>query len=276
MGRYTLSPNLLIRKILERETTWFVDISYNWDVIDLHDHSSGKGKQIPAGGIASGAITNTQINASAAIAGTKISPDFGAQNIRTSGYYTFDGVNGIRYNGNKVQYQEGGTGWNNFSATVGANISLSNLGVTAINADLLFDTDSTYNIGETGVRAANIYADNLDATTATIGIVPRVQSVTDSATVTPTTLNDAVDITAIAQPFTIANPTGTPVNFQKLLIRIKDNGTARAITWGNDYIAGGVALPSTTVLGKILTLGFIYNTANSLNKWQLVGLAQEV
>lgn len=107
-------------------------------------------------------------------------------------------------------------------------------------------------------------------------ITSRVQSVTDAATVTPDAdANDCVDITAIAQAFTIANPTGTPTNFQKLIIRIKDNGTARAITFGTAYVAGGVALPTTTVISKILTLGFIYNTANSLNKWQLVASAQE-
>ena len=107
-------------------------------------------------------------------------------------------------------------------------------------------------------------------------ITARVQSVADAATVTPNAdSDDAVDITAIAQAFTIANPSGTPTNFQRLMIRVKDNATARAITWGDGYVAGGVALPTTTVLSKILTLGFIYNTANSLNKWQLVASAQE-
>jgi hypothetical protein len=104
----------------------------------------------------------------------------------------------------------------------------------------------------------------------------RVKSVADAATITPNADDDdVVDITAIAQAFTIANPSGTPTNFQDLRIRIKDNGTARAITWGSDYVAGGSALPSTTVLSKILTLGFTYNTANSLNKWQCVASAQE-
>src|SRR3972149_8650673 len=104
----------------------------------------------------------------------------------------------------------------------------------------------------------------------------RVQSVSNAATITPDSDSyDNVDITAIAQAFTIANPTGTPVNFQKLIIRIKDNGTARAITWGSNYVAGGVALPTTTVLSKILNLGFIYNTANSLNKWKLLASSQE-
>lgn len=107
-------------------------------------------------------------------------------------------------------------------------------------------------------------------------ITSRVQSVSDAATITPNAdTNDCVDITAIAQAFTIANASGTPTNFQKLIIRIKDNGTARAITWGSDYVAGGVALPSTTVISKILTIGFFYNTANSLNKWQCVASAQE-
>lgn len=107
-------------------------------------------------------------------------------------------------------------------------------------------------------------------------ITKRVQSVSNAATITPNAdSDDCVDITAIAQAFTIANPSGSPTNFQPLIIRIKDNGTARAITMGASYVAGGVALPTTTVLSKILNLGFQYNTANSLNKWQLIASSQE-
>lgn len=107
-------------------------------------------------------------------------------------------------------------------------------------------------------------------------LTDRVQSVADAATITPDAdSNDCVDITAIAQAFTIANPTGTPTNFQRLRIRIKDNGTARAITFGSAYVAGGTALPTTTVLSKIMLLGFEYDTANGLNKWRLVANAQE-
>jgi hypothetical protein len=71
------------------------------------------------------------------------------------------------------------------------------------------------------------------------------------------------------------NLSGTPVNKDTLIFQIKDNGTARAIAWGTSFVAGGVALPTTTVLSKILTVGFIYNTANSLNKWMCVASAQE-
>ncbi len=86
---------------------------------------------------------------------------------------------------------------------------------------------------------------------------------------------DCYELTALAAATTFNAPTGTPTNFQKLIIRIKDNAGARALTWNAAFAAGGSALPSTTVLSKILTLGFIYNTANSLNKWQLVASAQE-
>ncbi len=106
--------------------------------------------------------------------------------------------------------------------------------------------------------------------------IPRVTSVTSSTTPTPNAdTTDAYEMTALGAAAAFGAPTGTPKNFQKLLIRIKDDGTARALTWNAAYVAGGTALPSTTVISKILTIGFIYNTANSLNKWQCVGAQQE-
>ena len=50
---------------------------------------------------------------------------------------------------------------------------------------------------------------------------------------------DAVTITAQAAAITDVNVTGTPTNFQKLLFRILDDGTGRAITWGSDFQAMG-------------------------------------
>lgn len=53
-----LSPNMLIRNIREREPVWFVDIFYNWNRIDAHNHSNENGVQIPTSGIMPGAITS--------------------------------------------------------------------------------------------------------------------------------------------------------------------------------------------------------------------------
>ena len=104
-------------------------------------------------------------------------------------------------------------------------------------------------------------------------ITPRVQTVTSSATVTPTSANDLVTITAQAAGLTIANPTGTMTEGQALMIRIKDNGTARSIAFGTNYRALGITLPTTTVISKTLYLGCIWNATDT--KFDIVGLNQE-
>lgn len=104
-------------------------------------------------------------------------------------------------------------------------------------------------------------------------INPRVQTVTSSATVTPTSANDLVVITAQAAGLTIANPTGTMVQGQALMIRIKDNGTARSIAFGTNYRAIGITLPTTTVINKTMYLGCIWNATDT--KFDVVGLNQE-
>ena len=97
----------------------------------------------------------------------------------------------------------------------------------------------------------------------------RVQTVTSSATVTPVSTNDLVIITAQAAGLTLANPTGTFTEGQALMIRIKDNGTARSIAFDTNYRAIGVTLPTTTVISKTLYLGIIYNSTDS--KWDIIG-----
>lgn len=108
-------------------------------------------------------------------------------------------------------------------------------------------------------------------------ITPRVTSITSSATPTINTDNcDAVTITALAAAITsmTTNLSGTPTNFQKLIIRIKDNGTARAITWGASFEAKGVALPTTTTISKVLTVGFLWDSVTS--KWGCIAAVNEV
>ena len=103
-----------------------------------------------------------------------------------------------------------------------------------------------------------------------------VQSVASAATVTPTATNQLVTITAQAAGLTLAAPTGSPVEGQPLMIRIKDNGTARGITWtsgAGGYRAIGVTLPTTTVLSKTTYVGLIYNSTD--NRWDAIGVTTE-
>ena len=79
-----------------------------------------------------------------------------------------------------------------------------------------------------------------------------------------------VTITALSTAITsmTSSLTGTPSNFDKLLIRIKDNGTARAITWGTSF--SGSLLPTTTVISTPILIGFIYDSV--LTKWVCVAV----
>ena len=106
----------------------------------------------------------------------------------------------------------------------------------------------------------------------------RVTALTSHATPTINTDNcDWVDITALAEAITsmTSNLSGTPTNKQLLAFEIKDDGTARAITWGASFVAGGTAPPTITVISKILTVLFEYSTANALNKWRCLESKQE-
>ncbi len=108
-------------------------------------------------------------------------------------------------------------------------------------------------------------------------IPPRTTTETSSATPTINVANtDIHTITALAAAITsfTTNLTGTPVNGQKLTIRIKDNGTARAITWGASFASRGATLPTTTILGKYVYIGFMYNSTASI--WDCVAVSQEV
>jgi hypothetical protein len=65
---------------------------------------------------------------------------------------------------------------------------------------------------------------------------------------------------------TFLQPSGTPVDGQKMLIRLEDDGTARGITWTTSagaFREVGIALPTTTVATKITYVGCVYNATDS-------------
>lgn len=122
----------------------------------------------------------------------------------------------------------------------------------------------------TGVTADKFKVDHDGKVTSHGVYTPNVQSVVSAATVTPNAdTDDEVVVTAQAEALTIANPTGTPSNGQAMIIRLLDNGTARAITFGSEYRAIGVTLPTTTVISKLIYIGCIYNSAST--KWDVIG-----
>lgn len=101
---------------------------------------------------------------------------------------------------------------------------------------------------------------------------PRPSRVLTLTTATSVAINvdiyDAVELTALASAceFTF---TGTPLNFQRLIIAITDSGGPRALTWTGDWLAQNIALPSTTAAaGRRIVLEFMYSSA--VAKWLCV------
>lgn len=101
---------------------------------------------------------------------------------------------------------------------------------------------------------------------------PRVVSITSSTTPTPNCdTTDQYNITALAGAATFGAPTGTPSGGQKLIIRIKDNGTARALSFNSVFrFSSDLTAPTTTIISKTMYLGFIYNSTDS--KWDCVAI----
>jgi hypothetical protein len=105
-------------------------------------------------------------------------------------------------------------------------------------------------------------------------INPIVSSTASTATLTvDADSTDFAVITAQAEGLTIAAPTGSPVQGQKLIIRIKDDGSARSIAFNAIFTAIGVTLPTTTTVSKKLYIGCIYNDTDT--KWDVIAIKEE-
>lgn len=108
-------------------------------------------------------------------------------------------------------------------------------------------------------------------------ITPRIVTAASYTTDTGTSLDvsacDQFEVTAQAGALKFNNPSGTPVAGQKIIIRVKDDGTARALTYDTQYRAIGVTLPATTVVNKTTYLGGIWNATDT--KLDILAVAQE-
>jgi hypothetical protein len=161
------------------------------------------------------------------------------------------------------------------SAVTASNISASAVTPGAISFFQLSTNTTLSENSDTLVpsqKATKAYVDNKV-------YQPRVISASSYTTNTGTSLSaddcDVFQITAQAGDLLFNAPGGTPVAGQKLIIRIKDNGTARALTYNAIYRASSdLALPTTTVLSKTLYMGFMYNATDT--KWDLLAVLNNI
>ncbi len=171
--------------------------------------------------------------------------------------------------GTTIQVLHGNAGGApSFGAVVEADITLANnttndVSTTKHGFAPILPNDAKKFLGGTGLYSSPFAA---------------VRTDTVASSATPTINTDTTDIftiTALAVAITsmTTNLSGTPVNGQKLIIRILDNGGARAITWGASFVSRGATLPTTTVLSKYLYVGLIWNSTATV--WDCVATAQE-
>jgi len=182
---------------------------------------------------------------------------------------------GFTDNGNTIGQKiiiKPNTGWSNRIATWIKNASGNGTPEAGTFASL---TASAITAVSTALSGALTVAGNADITgnltvTGTSRVVPVV--IASSATITPS--SQIYDVTALAVAAVVSVPSFATTNGTSLLLRIKDNGTARGLTFAAGYSnVSGLDTPTTTVANKLLTVGAIYNSATS--KWEIQGINQQ-
>lgn len=160
-----------------------------------------------------------------------------------------------------------------FLASAGViNFNSGNATITHSTGALTSNVD--FRVASPGSNSSSVVTVGGTQTLTYKRIIQRVGAIASTSTPTPAADSlDEYNITALATGATFGAPTGTLTDGQKLIIRIKDNGTARTLAYNAIYRAIGVTLPTTTVISKTLYLGMIYNYDDT--KWDVVAVAQE-
>ena len=145
-------------------------------------------------------------------------------------------------------------------------------GVVSGSAGLKSTADSSgvLELQTNGVARASIDSTGVNS----VRLNPRVSSAASASSLTPDiSAYDQYCYTALAAGLTINAPTGTPLDGNKLLFRILDNGVSRTLTWNATYTVIGVTLPTSTTVSKMTYVGCVYNAANT--RWDVVAVTTQ-
>ena len=172
-----------------------------------------------------------------------------------------------------IPYFSSGTTWATSAALAASAIVLGG-GAGAAPATTTTGTGVVTALGNNANATGGFATINGTATFTNKRIDPRTSSSASTATLTPDISSfDQYNLTAQAVGLTVAAPTGTPVDGNRLIIRILDNGTGQTISWNATYTVIGVTLPTTTTANKMVYVGCIYNSTNT--RWDVVAVATQ-
>ena len=191
--------------------------------------------------------------------------------------------------GNTLIYDASANVWKNANLTDGTGISITE-GPGSITVTNTAPDQTVVLTSGTGISASGTYPNftiAIDSTVATLSgtqtltnkrVTNRVTSITGAAggTITPASdTSDQYNITALGASATLAVPSGTPTDSQKLTIRFY-SAAAQTLSWtttAGGYRAIGTTLPTTTGVGKTIYVGCIYNAADAY--WDVVSVATQ-
>jgi len=129
-------------------------------------------------------------------------------------------------------------------------------------------------LGSAEVLTRSVFDDGVIDYQGLMNHYSRANGTASSATPTPNAdTTDVYYLTALGEAATFGAPTGTPHNGQKLIVRILDDATPRALAWNAIYASRGATLPTTTVSSKTHYVGLIYNS--NASTWDCVAATVE-
>lgn len=141
------------------------------------------------------------------------------------------------------------------AATWNAKLGASDIGVTV----QAYDVDLTAWAGKTAPSGTVVGTTDTQIL-SNKAITKRVVTTTDDATaVIDVTVTDVYELSAVANNTTFTL-TGTPTDGQNFIIRYKDAGVSKTLTW-TGFTPIGVTLPTATTAGKWGYVGVTYNSA---------------
>jgi hypothetical protein len=153
---------------------------------------------------------------------------------------------------------------------------MSNIAIPNLTAAIALTGAELVPIVQAG-SSARATVSQIAALAPTTARIPAVTSVVTASPITPScTATDQYEVTALASSVTVAAPSGTPSDGQKLMLRFKDNGTPQTLTWtttaGGYRAKAGTTLPTTTSASTVVYIGCIYNSQD--NYWDVLAVGQ--